>query len=224
MMTVCTWNTYYQLGGNKLDEVSIHPPFDIKLKTGLIVFSHHFFLTFSFVQKKMKTETPPPEVVLTKRVFLPKSNAEAIIVSINRPSQLNCFNTEVVCTLAKIFSDIANNDDVAAVIFTGNGKTFCAGADLSNPPNPLEQSSDLPDHLLNNPVYQMSRIKVPIIGALKGYVITGGFELALACDILVGDETTKFRDTHCKFGMFLSFFLIFSFFFFPMTDTLTRIY
>jgi enoyl-CoA hydratase/carnithine racemase len=47
----------------------------------------------------------------------------------------------------------------------------------------------------------MSRIPVPIIGAVHGHVITGGFELALACDILVGDDTVKFRDTHVKFGL-----------------------
>lgn len=152
----------------------------------------------------MSHKTPPP--VLTERVVLPECSADAIVVTINRPSQLNCINTDVVCALAKIFASIAENqdgtyDDCVAVIFTGNGNSFCAGADLSNPPNPLEQSSDLHEHLMNNPVYQMSRIQIPIIGALKGYVITGGFELALACDILVGDETTKFRDTHCKFGM-----------------------
>ena len=145
-------------------------------------------------------------VVQTKRIELPNSSAEAILVILNRPTQKNCFNTHVVHSLASIFASIANNtnqeyDDIIAIIFTGNGDSFCAGADLSNPPNPIEQSSDLHDHLLINPVYQMSRIKIPIIGALKGYVITGGFELALACDILVGDETTKFRDTHCKFGL-----------------------
>lgn len=145
-------------------------------------------------------------VVETKRIELPNSSAEAIIVSINRPSQKNCFNANVVHALSNIFANIANNtdqqyDDVVAVIFTGNGDSFCAGADLSNPPSPLEQSSDLHEHLMINPVHQMSKIKIPIIGALKGYVITGGFELALACDILVGDETTKFRDTHCKFGL-----------------------
>ena len=152
--------------------------------------------------------TTPP-VVLTETIDLPKSSAQAIIVSINRPSQLNCFNTDVAYSLAKIFANIADKDapgkeehDIAAVIFTGSGSSFCAGADLSNPPNPLEQSSDLPEHLCHNPVYQMSRIQIPIIGAVKGYVITGGFELALACDILVGDETTKFRDTHCKFGTY----------------------
>jgi len=145
----------------------------------------------------------PSPVVTSKRVDLTESSYQVLIVTINRPKQLNCFNTDVVFSLAKIFSNIAdgNDHDLAAVILMGNGGTFCAGADLSDPPNPLTQSSDLPECLAINPVYQMSRIQIPIIGALQGHVITGGFELALACDILVGDETTKFRDTHVKFGL-----------------------
>lgn len=47
----------------------------------------------------------------------------------------------------------------------------------------------------------MSLLQVPLIGALQGQVITGGFELALACDILVGDKTVIIRDTHVKFGL-----------------------
>jgi enoyl-CoA hydratase len=47
----------------------------------------------------------------------------------------------------------------------------------------------------------MHRVPIPIIGAVKGHVITGGFELALACDILVGSSSTVFRDTHVKFGL-----------------------
>jgi len=163
--------------------------------------------------------SPPSSSVVTSEVIeLPNSGNKAIIVSINRPSKNNCFNSEVVLALSKAFQSIAEKstststygDDgdgdgdelkIAAVIFTGKGSSFCAGADLSNPPNPLIQSSDLPECLLINPVHQMSRIPVPIIGAVHGHVITGGFELALACDILVGDDTVKFRDTHVKFGL-----------------------
>jgi len=145
-------------------------------------------------------------VVETKTIELPTSGNKAIIVSINRPTKSNCFNTDVVQALAKTFASIADShdpgsSDLAAVIFTGNGRAFCAGADLSNPPNPLIQSSDLPECLAQNPVHHMSRISCPIIGAMHGHVITGGFELALACDILIGDATTKFRDTHVKFGL-----------------------
>jgi len=149
------------------------------------------------------TKSPKQPVVLCQRIDLSESSKKVIIVSIHRPDELNCFNSQVTQSLANIFSDIAttSDDDLAAVIFTGSGTSFCAGADLSDPPNPLVQSSDLPKCLKMNPIYQMSRVQVPIIGALHGHVITGGFELALACDILVGDATTNFRDTHVKFGV-----------------------
>mmetsp|Transcript_4122 Transcript_4122/g.7900 ORF Transcript_4122/g.7900 Transcript_4122/m.7900 type:complete len:323 (+) Transcript_4122:61-1029(+) len=157
------------------------------------------------------TSTSSSDDVETKTIQLPQSGKKAIIVSLNRPSKQNCFNTNVVHSLSSIFHTIAQttandndsnkNNDIACVIFTGKGKTFCAGADLTNPPNPIVQSSDLPSCLAMNPVHQMSLISIPIIGALHGHVITGGFELALACDVLVGDTTTKFRDTHVKFGL-----------------------
>lgn len=140
----------------------------------------------------------------------------ALLITLNRPEKQNCFNTDVCNRLAQIFYEVAEEvqgydnkaksceDEgrlLAAVILTGAGKSFCAGADLADPPNPLHQSSDLPHHLRFNPVYQMSRVGVPIIGALRGHVITGGFELALACDIIIGSNTTSFRDTHVKFGL-----------------------
>lgn len=170
--------------------------------------------------------TTSTNLVLTNRILLPQSRKHAILVTINRSSKKNCFNTAVCNELAAVFHNVAEEvrqcdeerratanskddddededitDQIAAVIFTGAGPSFCAGADLSNPPNPLHQSSDLPHHLRWNPVYQMDRIGVPIIGALRGHVITGGFELALGCDILLGDESTTFRDTHVKFGL-----------------------
>lgn len=115
----------------------------------------------------------PPPVVLQTRQALPSSGKEVVIVSINRPDRLNCFNSEVCDSLSSIFASLRVDDpNIAAVILTGEGTSFCAGADLSNPPNPLVQSSDLPDHLLVNPVHQMSLLQVPIIGALKGYVST----------------------------------------------------
>lgn len=151
--------------------------------------------------------TPPPsssphpspqyeDEVLKKRIILPNSQKSAIIITINRPDRLNCFNTEVCHKLAQTFYDVAEeiqrndinvgenehadqNNNISAVIFTGQGPSFCAGADLSDPPNPLAQSSDLPHHLRWNPVYQMTRVGVPIIGALKGHVS----EFYLLCDV-----------------------------------------
>jgi enoyl-CoA hydratase/carnithine racemase len=114
--------------------------------------------------------TNEPPVVLQRRQVLPQSGKEVVVVSINRPDRLNCFNADVCEGLASIFASLKDETDLAAVIFTGEGSSFCAGADLSDPPSPLVQSSDLPDHLQVNPVHQMSLLKVPLIGALRGYV------------------------------------------------------
>lgn len=109
-------------------------------------------------------------VVLSERVTLPESGQDAVILSLNRPDRLNCFNAEVCDMLSKLVREVVEDPNVVAVVLTGVGKAFCAGADLSNPPNPLEQSSDLPHALAKNPVYQMSRLSVPLIGAIKGHV------------------------------------------------------
>jgi len=150
--------------------------------------------------------------VLHERILLKTSGCSAALITLNRPEKYNCFNTEVVSLLSEIFAKIVDevqsldaggksSSTLVAVIFTGNGKNFCVGADLTDPPDPVKQSSELQCCLTDNPVYQMSRVGIPIIGAIKGYCITGGFELALACDFLIGDPTTTFKDTHVKFGL-----------------------
>lgn len=143
------------------------------------------------------------DVVVQKRLSLQSCEKSVVIVSINRPRKKNSFNAKVITSLARIFRSFQNqsNDDVAAIILSGEGSSFCAGADLADPPSPIWQSSDLSHHLIDNPVHQMSLLSIPIIAALKGHVITGGFELALACDVLVGDQTVVFCDTHCKFNL-----------------------
>ena len=104
----------------------------------------------------MAVSTNDDNVVLTKRIPLPNSDKEVLIIILNRPSKKNCFNTRLCHELASIFNNVANevqsydatpihNDDdndrqkLAVVILTGAGKSFCAGADLSAPPNPLHQ-------------------------------------------------------------------------------------
>lgn len=114
-------------------------------------------------------------VVLLERIPLQRPGYSVAIVTLNRPDKYNCFNPEMVSKLSQIFADIAEEKDtdgttLVAVILTGKGAAFCAGADLTDPPDPVRQSSDLPDCLQDNPVYQMRRVSMPIIGAIQGYV------------------------------------------------------
>lgn len=127
------------------------------------------------------------DVVLQRRISLPQSGKDVIVIQLNRPERLNCFDTNLCYRLAQVVRDVVkqlermtstqqlsgDNDEssiVCAVILTSSGTSFCAGADLTDPPNPLEQSMDLPECLERNPAYQISRIPVPVIGALQGYV------------------------------------------------------
>ncbi len=140
------------------------------------------------------------DVVLQQRITLPHSGKDVMIITLNRPKRLNCFHQHLCHRLALVVHDIVtqlqqeqplehndnssnndrnnthhhnkNNNVVFAVILTANGSSFCAGADLTDPPNPLEQSMDLPECLQRNPAYQLSRVPVPIIGALRGHVRT----------------------------------------------------
>mmetsp|Transcript_23967 Transcript_23967/g.57843 ORF Transcript_23967/g.57843 Transcript_23967/m.57843 type:complete len:194 (-) Transcript_23967:764-1345(-) len=171
-------------------------------------------------------------VVLTARVPLPRSGMEVLLVTLNRPAKKNCFDARVCRNLATIFRDAADeiegydaapptddddeNDDgddgngrkkqLAAIILTGAGPSFCAGADLSDPPNPLHQSSDLPHRVRWNPVHQMERSGVPIIGALRGHVssiATYDGELLTFCSFRGGFCHAHFLEQNLVCRLFL---------------------
>ncbi|GLJ45983.1 hypothetical protein SUGI_0968340 [Cryptomeria japonica] len=103
--------------------------------------------------------------------------------------------------LAKAFKFLNGDADVKVIIFTGVGRAFCSGVDLTDAQSVFKGDVENMD---TDPVYQMEHCKKPIIGAINGYAVTAGFELALACDILIASTDAKFIDTHCKFGIFPS--------------------
>src|SRR5690606_35420972 len=78
------------------------------------------------------------------------------------------------------------------------GRSFCAGVDLTTAMSVFKGDSNVIQNQFDI-VGEMRKCKFPIIGAINGYAITGGFELALACDILIASENTIFKDTHAKF-------------------------
>jgi enoyl-CoA hydratase/carnithine racemase len=103
-----------------------------------------------------------------------------VTLTLNRPAAMNALSRELRRAVATAFRAIAEDADVGAVIVTGNGRAFCAGLDLEELGG--ETSDGSPGALLEETdmLSALRACTVPVIGAVNGFAITGGFELALA--------------------------------------------
>lgn len=124
-------------------------------------------------------------------------------VTLNRPEARNALNQTLRKALWKTMAELDADDSIAAVVLTGADPAFCAGLDLkelaSSGGSALQETGASGDTApTRGPVPQMSK---PLIGAVNGMAITGGFEVALACDFLIASERASFADTHARVGI-----------------------
>ena len=120
------------------------------------------------------------------------------IITLNRPDNMNALSRELRSDLTKAFVDCEADEDIRVVILTGKGKAFCAGLDLKELST---QNSDASQEIGNEVMLAMAAFQGPIIAAVNGHAVTGGFELALACDVLIASENARFADTHARVGI-----------------------
>lgn len=116
-------------------------------------------------------------------------------VTINRPHARNALNSELRAALPTAVQALDADPEVMAIVLTGADPAFCAGLDLRE----LGQRG-----VSGDAVSQMGpfgRLSTPLIGAINGPAVTGGFELALACDFLIASERASFADTHARVGV-----------------------
>lgn len=136
---------------------------------------------------------------MTESTVLVERDGPVAIVTLNRPDALNALNRALRADLVRTFADLSEDDTVRVAILTGAGRAFTAGVDLKEAGQTGFAlgadggSIDLAKGL--------STFPWPIIGAINGFAITGGFELALMCDVLLASENAKFADTHARVGI-----------------------
>lgn len=125
------------------------------------------------------------------------------IVTLNRPEAMNALSKALRLALHDAMVALDADPDVSAVILTGAGeRAFTAGLDLKELGGDASAMGAANDQdARSNPVRAVERCRKPVIGAINGVAITGGFELALACDVLIASETARFADTHARVGI-----------------------
>jgi enoyl-CoA hydratase/carnithine racemase len=127
-------------------------------------------------------------------------------LTINRPEARNAVNPKVHQAMIAAWADFAEDDSVDVAILTGAGDAFCAGADLKEyiPPIIVDQKPDdlrqIAELGLNGFTRGMHRIYKPIIGAINGWALAGGFETALACDIRIASDRAMFGSFEARRG------------------------
>jgi enoyl-CoA hydratase len=124
-----------------------------------------------------------------------------VTLTLNRPAAMNALSRELRHAVATAFRAIAEDAGVGAVIVTGSGRAFCAGLDLKELGG---ETSDASPGVLLEETDMLSALRactVPVIGAVNGFAITGGFEVALACDFLIASSHARFADTHARVGI-----------------------
>ena len=131
------------------------------------------------------------------KVLLEKHKGYAI-VTLNRPDDMNALSRELRQDFVAAFEACCADASIRVVILTGAGRAFCAGFDLKEL---ASTDTDAAQEADNSIARAMEAFDGPIIAAINGHAITGGFEMALACDVLIASENARFADTHARVGI-----------------------
>jgi len=118
-----------------------------------------------------------------------ETESKIAVVQLNRPQVLNALNFELMDELLHALQTLERDEEILAIVLTGNEKAFAAGADIKE--FAVRNSAQM---LLENPLEKWQRIEKfpkPLIAAVSGYALGGGCELILMCDIVIASETAK---------------------------------
>jgi enoyl-CoA hydratase len=122
------------------------------------------------------------------------------IITLNRPEALNALNGTMRADLVDALASFENNESVRCIIITGSDRAFCAGADIKDM---ADQSTVdmIKSENFRSLWEKLGRYPKPLIGAVSGYALGGGLELAMSCDIVIAAEGTKLGQPEINIGI-----------------------
>ena len=140
---------------------------------------------------------------MSESVILLEKNEGVATLTLNRPHAMNALSRRLRASIYEAFEELKNDAEVRVVIITGAGRAFCAGLDLKEVAAEglaVGDDFDGPGSAVGM-FWKIFEFDRPIIGAVNGPAVTGGFELALMCDILFASNQARFADTHARVGL-----------------------
>jgi enoyl-CoA hydratase len=134
--------------------------------------------------------------------LLYEKESNIAVIKLNRPKSLNALNRILLRELDTLLDTIEADDEIRAVIITGNEKAFAAGADITELNDIITPTQALVFVEQGQRVFnKIEGMKKPVIAAVSGFAFGGGCELALSCDIRIADESASFALPEIKLGL-----------------------
>jgi len=122
------------------------------------------------------------------------------LVTLNRPKQLNALNDALMTELGEALLKFDADENIGAIVLTGNDKAFAAGADIGAMVSWSYMDVYKTDYITRN-WEALKRTRKPVIAAVAGFALGGGCEIALACDIVIAADTAKFGQPEIRIGV-----------------------
>lgn len=138
-------------------------------------------------------------------VILRERRGAIEIITVNRPKALNALNLAVMDALHEAFAELSMDEDLRAVVLTGAGKAFVAGADIAAMQDMEPLAAEAFAGHGQDMGEAMERLQVPIIAAVNGFALGGGCELTMCCDIAIASDKALFGQPEVKLGVIPGF-------------------
>ena len=127
------------------------------------------------------------------------------LVTISRPEAMNALNTRFFEEMDQAVAEFKTDTDLRAIIITGEGKAFVAGADIAEMANKTAEEGSLFSAKGQKTFSSFSTLGVPVIAAVNGFALGGGLELAMGCDFRIASTKAKFGQPEVSLGLIPGF-------------------
>jgi enoyl-CoA hydratase len=123
------------------------------------------------------------------------------LITINRPAAMNSLNSTFFAEFNDLLNSVGKDDTIRVLVITGEGKAFVAGADIAEMVNMNFDQACSFSQMGQKTFLRLEKMEIPVIAAVNGFALGGGFELAMACDFRIASSSAKFGQPEVNLGL-----------------------